>query len=391
MAFGTPKLIDVKYDAETVQDMLSLLKAAPFPERAPIDADTPWKLGIEYDYLKKLRETFLTQWSWKSLERRTAKFDNYLVHYENEGDVLDLHFVHAKSSRPDAIPLILLHGWPGTFFDFHKVIEPLTSPPSSGLPAFHVVVPSLPGYFLSTLPRRDGWSLADTARVFDDLMTSVLGYTKYVGQDSVSLMHFNMFRTSPMPNRKPSTFSEVEKRLVARRDEFATTGRGYKQLQVQATKVKTLSHFILLCFFEAQSYVLPFTIGIAIASSPLALLAYIGEKMYGWSDPERLDIQDVLDTVALYFLSNCFPSSVIIYNQAKEHDELVAEAKGNKWLLKNKFGFSAFPYEISASPRCDMGLYGPLHANGGHFPALDSPIEFVDDMREFVGEHWMRT
>lgn len=390
MAFGTPKRIDIRYGAEIVQNMLSLLESAPFPDRAPIDADTPWKLGIEYEYLKNLRETLLTQWSWESLESEIEKFDNYLVHYEDEGDVLDLHFVHVRSSRSDAIPLILLHGWPGTFFDFHKVIEPLTNPPSSHLPAFHVVVPSLPGYFLSTLPRRDGWGLADTARVFNGLMTSVLGYTKYVGQggdwgsyilrvmgclfpDSVSLMHFNMFRTVPVQNRDQSTLSEVEKRIVARGDEFAITGRGYNQ--IQATK--------------------PFTIGIAIASSPLALLAYIGEKFYGWSDPERLDGQDVLDTVALYFLSKCFPTSVLIYNQAKDRAELVEAAKGNKWLLKNKFGVSAFPYEIGVSPRHDIEPYGPLvyykeHTNGGHFPALDSPTEFVDDLREFVGEHWVR-
>ncbi|EJD06707.1 alpha/beta-hydrolase [Fomitiporia mediterranea MF3/22] len=390
MAFGTPKRIDVKYDAETVGNMLSLLKASPFPDRAPIDADTPWELGIEYEYLKKLRETFSTQWRWESLERKIAKFDNCLVHYEKDDDVLDLHFVHAKSSRSDAIPLILLHGWPGTFFDFHKVIEPLTNPPRSDLPAFHVVVPSLPGYFLSTLPRRDGWSLVNNAHVFNGLMTSVLGYKKYVGQggdwgsfilrvmaclfpDSVTLMHFNMFRTTPVPNRDPSTFSAVEKRIVARGEQFAATGRGYNI--IQSTK--------------------PFTIGIAIASSPLALLGYIGEKVYGWSDPERVDVQDILDTVALYSLSKCFPTSVMIYNQAKERDELMAEAKGNKWLLKNKFGFSAFPYESGAAPRCDIEPHGPLvyykeHTSSGHFPALDSPNEFVDDLREFFGEHWVR-
>lgn len=112
--FDIPKSIDIKYDTATVQNMMSLLKAAPFPDKAPIDADSPWKLGIEYDYLKELKTIFQTEWSWEKLEKKISKYNNFLVHYECEGDVMDLHFVHAKSSRGDAIPLILLHGWPGS-------------------------------------------------------------------------------------------------------------------------------------------------------------------------------------------------------------------------------------------------------------------------------------
>ena len=113
MTFGSPNSIRVKYDAAAVQNMLNLLKVAPFPDRAPIDASEPWKLGMDYDYLKRLKDMFLTEWSWDSLEKRIATFDNYLVHYEHEGDSLGLHYIHVKSSRADAIPLILLHGWPG--------------------------------------------------------------------------------------------------------------------------------------------------------------------------------------------------------------------------------------------------------------------------------------
>ena len=151
MIFGVPKKIEVKYDDETVQKMLSLLQAAHLPDQPPVDSETPWKLGMDLGYLKMLRDKFLTEWSWSSLEKRIAKYDNYLVHYEHEGDSLDLHFVHAKSQRSDAVPLMLLHGWPGmatsfvvtiithpvsgTFFDFHKVIEPLTDPKDPSSPA----------------------------------------------------------------------------------------------------------------------------------------------------------------------------------------------------------------------------------------------------------------
>lgn len=130
--------------------MLDLLKAAPFPDKAPIDTE-PWKLGIDYNYLKNLKTHFETKWSWVSLEKRIAHYNNYIVHYENCGDSLDLHYVYARSVRSDAIPLLLLHGWPGmyiflvsillptlhrgTFFDFHKVVEPLINPPNAKLPA----------------------------------------------------------------------------------------------------------------------------------------------------------------------------------------------------------------------------------------------------------------
>ncbi|EJD04936.1 alpha/beta-hydrolase [Fomitiporia mediterranea MF3/22] len=371
--------------------MLSLLQAAPFPDKAPIDANTPWQLGIEYDYLKKLKHMFETEWSWKALEKNVAKFQHYLVQYEKDGDALDLHYVHVKSPRSDAIPLILLHGWPGTFFDFHKVVEPLTNPPSSDLPAFHVVVPSIPGYFLSTLPRRDGWSATDTARVYNGLMTSVLGYSKYVAQggdwgslillnleglfpDSVTLSHFNLLFSRPAPEPNQSKYTELENRMLKKGSEFQATGSGY--MQIQSTK--------------------PFTIGIAIASSPLAVLAYIGEKIYGWSDPSLVDPHDILNTVALYYLSGSFPTSVVIYNQAMKGIPGFRTSSEGKFLLKNKFGYSVFPYEIGVVPKAELENFGPLafhrvHSSGGHFPALDLPNDYVGDLREFFGKYWGAT
>lgn len=112
MTFGPARKVEVKYGAADVQNMISLLKATPFPDKAPLDAE-PWKLGIDHAYLKDLVSRFETSWTWSSLEKRTAQYDNYLVHYENGGDSLELHYVYVESNRSDAIPLILLHGWPG--------------------------------------------------------------------------------------------------------------------------------------------------------------------------------------------------------------------------------------------------------------------------------------
>ena len=238
--------------------MLSLVSSAPLPPRPPFptsDDPTPssspfaprspkeWELSVEYDYLLKLRDKWLHEWSWDSLSERLTKMDHFLVDYadpidENEtGDgneryELTLHFVHQRSTREDAIPLLILHGWPGTsstrrsyssihhslvvgtFFDFHKIIDPLVNPSDPSLPAyvpslssplltsphipssfslphpsshaphhrFHIIAPSLPGYFLSTLPHQTGFSLPRFAKLFNALMVDCLGYDKYVGQ-----------------------------------------------------------------------------------------------------------------------------------------------------------------------------------------------------------------
>ena len=118
MPFLTPKQIEIKYEDAVVQNMLDLLRAAPFPDNVALDTE-PWKLGIDYSYLKALREQFITTWSWENLEKKINEFENFTIHFEDGGDVIDLHYVHVKSPRADAIPLILLHGWPGMYYELH--------------------------------------------------------------------------------------------------------------------------------------------------------------------------------------------------------------------------------------------------------------------------------
>ncbi|KLO15205.1 alpha/beta-hydrolase [Schizopora paradoxa] len=371
-----------KADADAMKD---LLKRSPLPSKPPIPTRNPWELGIDHAFLVQLSTALQTTWSYEALEEKMA--DGYLVKMKDGEDELTVHFVHRKSARSGAIPLLLLHGWPGTFLDFNKVVEPLTNPPGESDIAFDVVIPSLPGFFLSTLPQREGWTIVDTARVFHRLMTDVLGYSKYAGQggdwgsyilriigslyhDAAPALHFNFFRCPKTAARDESALSEVEKAMGVRRAEFGRTGHGY--LDIQSTK--------------------PFTIGISIGASPLAILAYIGEKIHAWSDPSCVDAGDILDTVALYYLSGCFPTSVLIYHQSNSvRTELSSDP--SKWRVKSKIGFSAFPYEIGGAPRVDIEAVGPVvfykeHKKGGHFPALDCPSELVADLREFFAAHW---
>ncbi|KAI0811155.1 alpha/beta-hydrolase [Irpex lacteus] len=391
MSFSNLRKVPIHYEDSAVQSMISLIKTAPFPARAPIDPASPWTLGIDYDYLKDLKHRFENEWKWSDLEKSVNKFDHFLVDYAStQGDQLQLHFVHQRSERADAIPLLLLHGWPGTFYDFHKVIEPLVNPKDPKLPAFHVVVPSIPGYFLSTLPRRDGWNLEDVARLYNDLAVKLLGYRSYTAQggdwgsmiarimayqypESLLAVHLNIFIAPQEDYVDSPNLSETENKLLARGEAFARTGMGY--FNIQSTK--------------------PFTIGIAIGSSPLAVLAYIGEKIHDWSDPTRVDPQDIVDTVALYYLSSSFATSVVIYNQAWKDPAGTGVAISARTLkVKSKaLGVSMFPYEIGGTPRASIEKYGNLtfykeHEAGGHFPALDSSDEFIADLREFFGQNF---
>ena len=127
MPFTNIQKINIHYDASAVQSMLSMLKAAPFPSQAPLDAAQPWSLGIDYEYLKMLKNTMETKWKWEDLEASINKYENYLVDYKSDDgvDELQLHFVHVKSKRQDAIPLILLHGWPGNLMVISAVLYQL--------------------------------------------------------------------------------------------------------------------------------------------------------------------------------------------------------------------------------------------------------------------------
>lgn len=113
MSFSELRKISVHYEQSVVQNMIAMIKHAPYPPQAPLDAKTPWSLGIDYDTLFTLKHKFETEWSWDALEDKINAFDNFLVDYANGEDKLQLHFVHKRSPRADAIPLLIMHGWPG--------------------------------------------------------------------------------------------------------------------------------------------------------------------------------------------------------------------------------------------------------------------------------------
>ncbi|EJD51852.1 alpha/beta-hydrolase [Auricularia subglabra TFB-10046 SS5] len=417
-----PRRIEVGFPDAVVEQMNALLKLATLPEHAPFP-EAGWEHGIDLAWLKELKREWEDDFSWTDLKAEINKWPNYMVKFDE--DDVDLHFVHVRSDHPDAVPLLLLHGWPGTFYDFHKVIEPLTRPTVPGSQPFHVVIPSLPGYFLSTYPARSGFTLVDTARIFHKLMTQVLGYERFMCQGgdwgyyilramvsmpetchSVPLAHFNMWRApesgaarwipalaqavpsflDALPGWKAtkdfveetalSLFLTLgEMRSTKMRRNFAATGAGY--VAIQSTK--------------------PLTVGYAIQSSPLSLLAYIGEKMNQWSDvgSPHFDTKDVIATVMLYYLSKSFATSTLIYHQSKTvREEMTYNRSAWKASKDCLLGYTLFPCDPGAGTRSTIKPVGNLafwreRTYGGHFPALDNPGGLCDDLRAFVLLHSM--
>jgi len=188
--------VPVKFQVNIPEEELSRLKRKLEDYELPnedIIPDAGWSYGVSLDWVKSLKKYWLEEYDWRKTEGEinqcalyllsrilclnTFRWDNFKVVIED----VHVHFVHQRSPRPDAIPLLIVHGWPGTFYEFHQIIEPLINPPA-GKCAFDVIIPSVPGFGFSSTPRRQGWTVKDTARIFDKLVTDILGYKAYMAQ-----------------------------------------------------------------------------------------------------------------------------------------------------------------------------------------------------------------
>ncbi|KAJ6471916.1 Alpha/Beta hydrolase protein [Mycena sanguinolenta] len=341
--------------------------------------------GIELDVLRQLQTEWTTTFDW---ETQQAEF-NQLSHFTAVIEGQRVHFVHEKSAEPDAVPLILLHGWPGSFHEFLPVIKPLTQSANVAGKnvAYHVVVPSLPGFIFSSPPPLN-WTVDDTARIFNTLMTEVLGYSTYAlhGTDwgsavayslyssfneTVRAAHFVFLPFSPPTaeeiaenNITLSALQEVTEQRVAA---FYASGEGY--LIEQSTK--------------------PNDIGLALYDSPVGQLAWLGGNIKLWSDPRAgtppsvLNNTAILTFVSLYYLTDSFLSSVWIYAQ-NSLKTAYTKASTDAPLL-----FTQYEYNVGLWPQEYVAKVGNLvlytvHDFGGHFPGLDNPPALIEDLRELA-------
>ena len=335
-----------------------------------------WTQGIPLSYVQEVARYWADEYDWREREALLNRFDQFTT----EIDGLEIHCIHQRSPHPDAVPLLLSHGWPGSIVEFHKVIDPLTNPTAFGgdaADAFHVVAPSLPGFGFSGKPTTVGWGVERIGSTFAQLMAR-LGYDRYVAQGgdwgsaissvigSTDPEHCAAIHLTLAMSSRPTGAAETPEELHAlgRIDYYAKWDSGYSTQQKSR----------------------PQTVGYALSDSPAGQGAWILEKMWAWTDcdghPENVLTRDeMLDNVMLYWATGSATSSARIYWESF--------GRGSRPTVSVPTGFAVYPKEVVPPVRAWVGKLYPNvqhwreYDKGGHFAAFEVPETFVADLREF--------
>jgi pimeloyl-ACP methyl ester carboxylesterase len=346
--------------------------------RWPDEATVPdWSQGVPLGYLKELCGYWAEGYDWRAREATLAA----VPQFHTVIDEVDIHFVHVRSPEPSAVPLLLTHGWPGSFLEFVEVLGPLTDPAAHGgdaADAFHVVVPSLPGYGWSGRPRTTGWGIEHIADVWAELMYR-LDYPRYGAQggdwgaavttclaqqhpDPLVGIHLNLLRA--LPPKGQTEFTSAEQEAIA-------TGLHYQRWEAG---------------YSTQQSTRPQTVGYALNDSPAGQCAWILEKFWAWSDCDGDPVgffgaDKLLDNITLYWLTGTATSSARLYWESFRSFRTSD--------VKVPVGASMFPKEILQVPRhwAEQAYPDLRYWNepdrGGHFAAFEQPEIFVEEVRSF--------
>ena len=380
-----PYRVDVP--EEQLADLRRRVLATRWPDRETVSDQSQ---GVQLEKLQQLVRYWGTGYDWRKVEAKL----NGLPQFITEIDGLDIHFIHVRSRHPNALPMIMTHGWPGSPLELLKVIGPLTDPTAHGgkaEDAFHLVLPTYPGYGFSGKPKGTNWGPDHVARAWHELMQR-LGYQRYVSQGGdwgaiisqvmavqapagLLGIHTNMPGTVPQSvlrlirNRDPapSSFSDTEKAAFASLEYFYRKGFGYAEMMNTR----------------------PQTLGYGLADSPVGMLAFFYDKFAEWTysggQPERaLTRDEMLDDVTLYWLTNTGTSSSRSYWDA-------AQGGGGPFnaieITKVPVAVTIFPGEIYRAPRswAEQSFHKLIYWNevskGGHFAAWEEPDLFSAEMR----------
>ncbi len=371
-----PFTIAIPQDA--LDDLGERLARTRWPGERP---GVGWSRGVPVDYLQGLAAYWRTGYDWRAYEAQLNEFPQFTTVIDGQ----PIHFLHVRSPEPGALPLLVTHGYPGSFVEFMRIIGPLTNPSTyggNGVAAFHVVAPSLPGFGFST-PVREPWAISRIARAWDELMRQ-LGYERYGVQggdigsavsgnlsalDHVVGAHLNTDPLAlaligiPLPDEMPD-LSEVEQDGLNRMRQYATEGRGY--LQIQGTRPQTLAY--------------------GLTDSPVAQLAWVVEKFKEWTDPaadlpeEAVDRDQLLTNVSLYWFTGTGASAAqFIYDAAHVNEWAPAPLAKQGWAV---FGGGGNVIRRVVDPEHQIAHWSAF-ARGGHFAAMEAPDLLVEDVRAY--------
>jgi microsomal epoxide hydrolase len=381
-ANAIPERFTIAVPDEVLDDLKRRLALTRWPDEIP---ETGWQYGADLSYVKELVDYWQREFDWRAQERVLNSFPQYRVQL---GDIT-LHYIHQPGQGPDPMPLLLSHGWPGSIWEFNKVLGPLTDPAGHGgdpRDAFTVVAPSLPGYGFSHTPGQRRLDIEDMAALFARLMTDVLGYPHFAAQggdwgalitarlgqafpEQVNGIHLNMVAMAPHRTER-TNLSPAEEAFLKQAAEFHAEETGYQW--IQGTKPQTLSY--------------------ALSDSPMGVAAWIAEKFYTWTDchgdiESRVSKDDLLTNIMLYWVTETINSSFWLYYQMRHHPWRLGPGE----RITVPTAIAAFPKEIMRPPRewaarvCNLKRWTEM-PEGGHFAALEEPEALVEDIRAFFRE-----
>lgn len=361
-----------------LDDLRARLAAARLPEAETVCRAAPgprrWEQGVPLADLVDVVDYWRTGYDWRSCEARL----NRIGQFRTTIDGLGIHFLHRRSARADATPLIVTHGWPGSVAEFIDVVDELADPKDADAPAFHVVVPSLPGFGYSDRPATTGWGTEKIAAAWVELMGR-LGYPTFLAHGG----DWGGNITTVLGGRFPehvlgihTTFAEAPPGL---------TTDGLTAVEREWTE-ETRDFWRHRAAYAKQQATRPQTIGYSLVDSPVGLLAWILDKFAEWSDTrdspfETISRDRVLDDVTLYWLTRTGASSARIYYES--HNSLDPELR-----VDVPSAISMYPRDIEKCPRAwAQERYRQIvrwrsPEVGGHFPSLEVPEYFVKDLRE---------
>ncbi|XP_044717720.1 alpha/beta hydrolase fold domain-containing protein [Hirsutella rhossiliensis] len=356
-----------------IQRLKEKLAASTFADE--VDFSDDWNYGAPLADVKRLAAYWRQGFDWRAHEAKLNELPQFQTRVAVEGfGELNIYLVHKRSSQPGSIPLLFCHGWPGSFVEVNKIL-PLLTEADQG-PSFHVVAPSLPNFGFSDGVIKRGFGIPQYAETLHKVMLK-LGYDKYVTQGGdwgfivTRLMavqypehclatHVNFHAIEP--------YSELEKKGLERSAWFRKEGYGYNV--EQSTK--------------------PSTLGFGMADSPVALLAWIYEKLHDWTDDYPWTDDEVLAWISIYQFSTAGPAASLRIYYESRHAEMDRVARGVEYVPRVLLGYSVFPRDVVVVPKTWARTLGPVvferfHKEGGHFASHERPDQLVADLRDMFG------
>lgn len=358
-----------------LDDLKARIDLTRWPEKEPVN---DWSQGTPLAVLQDLVAYWRNDYDWRRCEARL----NALGQYMTEIDGVDIHFLHVRSPRADAMPVVMTHGWPGSVIEFMGVIEQLTNPADPAAPAFHLVLPSLPGYGFSGKPAVTGWGVEKIGRAWGELMAR-LGYDKWFAQGG----DWGSVVTTAIGVQQVAGCIGIHLNMpIARPTEEDLANPTPAELKA----LGALKHYQDWdSGYSKQQSTRPQTVGYGLVDSPAGLAGWILEKIWAWTDNQgspwdALSRDQVLDNIMLYWLPRNGASSARLYWES--FGSFAAQE------ITIPVAASAFPREVLPTPRkwAERNYRKLVHwgemERGGHFAAWEQPEDFVGELRLALGQ-----